>query len=117
MPDILIVEDDKVTAEGIKSIFLAEGFGVDIAENGKIAFNWLSNKNYSIIISDLMMPEMDGLQFLNRLRSSGNEIPVIIVTAYGNIENMLTVFEMGAVEILEKPFDIDELIDLVKGLL
>lgn len=117
MPNILIIEDDKITAEGISSILLNEGHQVDIATNGKIAFDSLADKSYNIIITDLMMPEMDGLQFINRLRMTENETPVIVVTAYGNIENMLTAYELGAVEILEKPFDIEELINLVNELI
>ncbi|MEC9491379.1 response regulator transcription factor [Flexistipes sp.] len=116
MPYILIIEDDKITAEGISSILGNEGHEVDIAQNGKIAFDRLKNKSYNIIITDLMMPEMDGMQFINRLRMTDNETPVIVVTAYGNIENMLAAFELGAVEIMEKPFDIDELIHLVNEL-
>ncbi|TYB32882.1 MAG: response regulator [Flexistipes sinusarabici] len=116
MPNILIIEDDKITAEGISSILDNEGYQVDIAQNGKIAFDRLKDKSYNIIITDLMMPEMDGIQFINRLRMADNETPVIVVTAYGNIENMLAAFELGAVEIMEKPFDIEEFIHLVNEL-
>lgn len=117
MPSLLIVEDDKVTAEGISFIFNNEGFEVDIAPNGKIGFERLQDKSYNIIITDIRMPEMDGMQLLSLLKATGRDIPVIIITAYGSIENMLAAMELGAADIIEKPFDIDVLIDLVNNLL
>lgn len=114
---ILIVEDDSFTSEGLKSVLEETGYAVDIAENGLIAVDKLKCNEYHLIITDLMMPVMDGMQLLNRVKDICINIPVIIITAYDNIENMLTAYQFGVVEILDKPFDISELIELVEEII
>lgn len=114
---ILIVEDDEFTSEGLKSVLEDSNYDVDLASNGLIAVDKIKSSEYHLIITDLMMPVMDGIQLLNRLKDICNSIPVIIITAYDNIENMLTAYQFGVVEILDKPFDISELLDLVEEII
>ncbi|MCX8084041.1 MAG: response regulator, partial [Calditerrivibrio sp.] len=104
---ILLVEDDKFSASGLIDLLKNEGYKVDHALNGKTAIELLKENSYHLIITDIMMPELDGIRFLHRIRSIDIETPVIVITAYDTTENIMTVYELGAIEILEKPFDID----------
>ena len=114
---ILLIEDDLATLNGLKTFFEKEGFYVDIADNGKDAYTLLQDNNYTVIITDINMPVMDGLNFLSKLRALDEDVPVIVITAYSNIENMLVAFDLGAVEFIEKPFDPDQLLECVKKFL
>ncbi|MGB9731411.1 MULTISPECIES: response regulator transcription factor [Calditerrivibrio] len=117
MSKILLVEDDKYSAGGIIDLFTSEGYEVDHALNGKSAFELLKDNQYNLIITDIMMPELDGIKFLHRIRSIGIDTPVIVITAYDTTENIMAVYDLGAVEILGKPFDIDDFLKLVQDLL
>ncbi|KAA0257682.1 response regulator [Deferribacter autotrophicus] len=114
---ILLVEDDFNTLQGLKTFLENEGFCVDIADNGKDAYTLLQDGEYSIVITDINMPFMDGLNFLSKIRNLDEEIPVVVITAYSNIENMVVAFDLGAVEFIEKPFDPDVLLESVKKIL
>lgn len=117
MGKILLIEDDKFSANGIIELLTNEGFFVDHAVNGKVAFELLKEFSYDLIITDIMMPELDGIKFLHRIRSINIDVPVIVVTAYDTTENMIAVYELGAVEILEKPFELDNFLNLIREIL
>jgi DNA-binding response OmpR family regulator len=117
MIKILLVEDDKFSAGGLIDLLSSEGYSVDHVLNGKTAFELLKENQYNLIITDIMMPELDGINFLHRIRSVGIDTPVIVISAYDTTENIMAVYELGAIEILEKPFDIDLFLELVKGIL
>ena len=110
---MLIVEDDIFTGESLKVFFQEKGFEVDFVNNGQSAVDYIIKYCYSIVITDLMMPVMDGLYLLNRIKDISENLPVVIITAYDNLENILTAYQFGAVEILNKPFELSELADLV----
>ncbi len=110
---ILIVEDDNFTGESLKILFTEKGFTVDLAANGQEAIESIRTSAYDLVITDLMMPLMDGLYLLNRIKDIAENLPVVIITAYGNIENMLTAYQFGAIEIINKPFETEELLGVV----
>ena len=114
---ILIVEDDTFTGESLKAFFKEKGFDVDFVSNGQTAVNFIIKNNYSLVITDLMMPVMDGLYLLNRIKDISDDLPVIIITAYDNMENVLTAYQFGAIELLNKPFELSELENLVDEIL
>ena len=112
--NILVVDDDKAAGEGLSCLLSKEGYSVDLAENGEIAFEKLTHRCYNLVVTDLMMPMMDGLRLLSRIKSTGNDCPVIVITAYANIENLISVYELGGVDVLEKPFEVQQLLDIIK---
>ena len=114
---ILLVEDDLDTLHGLKQYLEKEGFLVDIVDNGKDALNFVLEGGYSAIVTDINMPYLDGLNFLNKLAEENIDIPVVVITAYSNLENMITAFDLGAVEFIEKPFDPDDLVKLLRKVL
>jgi CheY-like chemotaxis protein len=114
---ILVVEDDVFTIESLKTVIQELNYEVDVANNGLIAVEKISENEYNLIITDIMMPVMDGMQLLNRMKDVCEDIPVIVLTAYDNVENTLTAYQFGVVEVLNKPFDISELILLINEIL
>jgi DNA-binding NtrC family response regulator len=77
----------------------------------------VSEYEYDLIITDLVMPVSDGIQFLYSLQTGGHETPVIVMTGHQNIENMLNAYQLGAIDVLYKPYDISQLLDLTKKVL
>jgi len=115
---ILLAEDNRHDREGLTALLVSNGYQVDTAENGLFALEKLNNNDdYDIIITDLIMPVSDGIKFLHALSKGGCETPVIVITGYENIDNMLSAYQFGAIDVLYKPYDINELLSLIDKVL
>ncbi|PLX71577.1 MAG: response regulator [Denitrovibrio sp.] len=114
---ILLAEDNEMELTALKHIFTDEGFIVDTVSNGLFAIDKVKDNDYHLIITDLVMPISDGIQFLYALNNLGREIHVIVITGHNNIENMLSAYQMGAIDVLYKPYDVSSLIDLCRKIL
>ncbi|MCX7913369.1 MAG: sigma-54 dependent transcriptional regulator [Thermodesulfovibrionales bacterium] len=114
MPKVLIIDDDPIIVEMLETFLTGEGFKVSTAPNGKVAIGMLENHNFDIILSDLMMPEMNGLEFLQEALSLGIKAPIIIMTAYGTIATAVEAMKGGAFDYITKPFNLNELIIVIK---
>jgi DNA-binding response OmpR family regulator len=117
MSRILIVEDEAHLADGLRFNFEAEGFDVDTVESGEQALDSLSAGGYDVLVLDIMLPGIDGFEVAHRLRSRGDFIPTLMLTARGRPEDVLKGFEAGADDYLPKPFDLSILLARVRGLL
>jgi len=113
-PRILAIDDEQVILDSIIKLCSAEGWKVDPAIDAKVGINQLKSNEYDLIISDIMMPEMDGFEFLEYLRKKELKTPVIITTGFSTLENAVKSLASGAIDYLPKPFTIDELISVVK---
>ena len=91
-----------------------EGYHVDTAENGKRGLELARSKSYDLVISDLKMPDVDGLEVLGGLKEIDNDMSVIIMTAYGTVESAVAAMKKGAHDFITKPFDPDHLNLLVE---
>lgn len=113
---ILIVEDDLDLRELTEEIFEDEGFSVETAENGKIAIEKLSNEKrmFDLVVTDVQMPEMKGDKVLQKVRETRAETPVIVVTAFGSVENAVEMVKNGAFEYVTKPFKAENLLAVAK---
>ena len=114
---ILLAEDNEMELSALKDILTTEGFIVDSVSNGLFAIDKVKDNEYHLIVTDLVMPVSDGIQFLYGLNNLGREIPVIVITGYDNIENMLSAYQMGAIDVVYKPYDVAHLIDLCRKVL
>jgi len=114
---ILIVDDDPHFLRVLARILSGENFLVTSAAGACDALELLKSAHFDLIISDLRMPECDGLNFLDSLRQSGNAVPVIILTAYGEVDTYLAAMNAGAVEYLNKPIQSEELLKIVRACL
>lgn len=106
---ILLVEDDLPLAKALQRSLQAEGFVVNHVNQGKLALNALSTPDQDMIILDLGLPDMDGLDVLKQLRNKKSSLPVIILTARDSTESKVKGLDYGADDYLVKPFDIQEL--------
>jgi two-component system copper resistance phosphate regulon response regulator CusR len=114
---ILLLEDEQKTADTLKKGLEENGFEVDVAHDGKSGLELTTTDNYHLIISDLIMPRMGGLEFTQRIRELGNETPILMLTALGTTEDIVAGFDQGADDYLAKPFAFKELLARIKALL
>lgn len=111
--DILIIDDEQVVIDAVVKICSSEGFSVDWSIDAKDALNKFEKNLYSLIICDIMMPEIDGFKFLDELRKMEILSPVIMTTGYSTVENAVKSLYNGAIDFIPKPFTADELINSV----
>ena len=114
---ILVADDDAVIREGLRRILSAEGYEVKTVSNGRAALEHLEQDRYKLLVTDLKMPGMSGLQVLEAVRNCQPEIPVILITGYAAIDNAVEAMKNGATDYLAKPFSNDEIVDKVKNAL
>jgi two-component system, OmpR family, alkaline phosphatase synthesis response regulator PhoP len=119
MPHILIVEDDAHIAKGIKFNLEAEGYQTSIAVDGPAALEIVKSAEpkVNLIILDIMLPGMSGYAVCESLRNDANDLPVVILSARTLTEDRIRGFDSGADVYLQKPFDLEELLSVVRSLL
>jgi CheY-like chemotaxis protein len=111
--DILVIDDEEVIIEAVKRIAGGEGFKVDSSLSAKEALTKIPTNEYGLIITDIMMPEMDGFQFLDELEKMKVKIPVVITTGYSTVEMAVKSLSKGAIGYIPKPFTLDELLSVI----
>lgn len=114
---LLIAEDELDLAEALAFFFERNHFTVDTVHNGADACDYAASGSYDAIILDVMMPKLNGIQVLERLRSEGVATPIMMLTAKGQKDDRITGFNAGADDYLPKPFDPDELLSRVRAIL
>ena len=114
---LLIAEDELDLAEALTVFFQKNHFSVDAVNDGADAYEYASSGEYDAIILDVMMPKMNGIDVLRRLRAEGIKTPVMMLTAKGMKDDRITGFNTGADDYLPKPFEPDELICRVRAML
>ena len=114
---ILLVDDDKRITETLRRALAYEGYGVDVALRGDEALDKTIEHPPDLVILDLMMPGMDGLEVCRRLRAAGNQAPILMVTAKDAIADRVKGLDTGADDYLVKPIQLDELLAHVRALL
>jgi two-component system response regulator AtoC len=117
MARILLAEDDEIMRISIYDRLKKYGWQVDEAEDGLTAMALYEKNQYHLIISDIRMPGLDGLTLLGNVRKQNQETDIIIMTAYGSVEDALNCLRQGATDYILKPFDLDDLIIRVTRLL
>jgi len=114
---ILLVEDDKKIAKAVKQGLEFEGFAVDVAEDGLDGYGLASTVDYDLMILDLMLPGMDGIDVCKKLRAENVHVPILILTARGEIGDKVLGLNSGADDYLAKPFAFNELLARIRSLL
>ena len=114
---ILIVDDERDIREALSYVLKSEGFNCTTAENGEAAAEELEKSNYDVLISDIVMPKMDGLKLLEKCLQISPSTIIILMTAYASVETAVTALRKGAVDYLLKPLEFDEVIVRIKQLL
>ena len=114
---LLIAEDELDLAEALTAFFEKNQFTVDAVHDGAAAYDYASTNEYDAVILDILMPKMDGIQVLKRLREAGVSTPVMMLTAKAEKDDRIEGFDAGADDYLPKPFSPDELLSRVRAML
>jgi DNA-binding NtrC family response regulator len=112
---ILIVDDEESVRDSLFNWFIEDGYRVECAENAKKALSMLESDNFDIILADIKMPGMDGLEMLKRIKSLRKESIVIMMTAFATVDTAVQALKDGAFDYVTKPFDPDDLSHLIRN--
>lgn len=114
---VLIVEDDPMLAQSLKQGLNQAGFTVDVAPSAEEAAGMVDNETFDVALVDIGLPGADGLALIQRLRASGNRMPVMVLTARGGMEDTVRGLDAGADDYLAKPFRLPEVLARMRALL
>ena len=113
---LLLAEDEKSLSKAVKAILEKNNYSVDAVFDGIKALEYLDAGNYDALILDIMMPRMDGITALKKIRESGNTIPILMLTAKAEIDDKVLGLDSGANDYLTKPFDTKELLARIRAM-
>ncbi len=114
---ILIVEDDSSLSEALSETLSLAGYDTVVAENGEVALGLVQSDHFDMVVSDVQMARMDGIKLLSRLQSLQSDLPVVLMTAHGSIQQAVDALQIGAVDYLVKPFQPEVLVSKVSQFL
>jgi two-component system, NtrC family, nitrogen regulation response regulator NtrX len=112
---ILIIDDEKSIRHTLRNILEYEKYEIEEAENGRIGFEMLTQKEFDIVLCDIKMPEMDGLEVLEKSQESGSQAQFIMISAHGNIETAVEATKKGAFDFVQKPPDLNRLLLTIRN--
>ena len=113
---ILVVEDQRELYESIESLLMLENYQVEHAENGKVACEHISKNDYDLILSDIRMPVMDGIELLKWCKKNC-KIPFVVMTGFSNVLSTNQAKELGANGFIPKPFTADDLLGSIRAVI
>ena len=114
---ILVVDDDLAVRESLRRSLAFNGYTVDLAEDGVEALEAITNERPDALVLDVMMPRLDGLEVCRQLRSSGDDLPILVLTARDTVSERVSGLDAGADDYLPKPFALEELLARLRALL
>ena len=112
-PRILLIEDDASTAASLQKVLGAEGYAVDLAGRGDVGLAQAQRQPYDVVITDLRLPGLGGLELVAKLHAAKPKQAIVLMTAHGTTETAIEATKLGACDYLLKPFEADELLDLI----
>jgi len=116
-PKVLIVEDDRAVREALERALTLEGYDIETAHDGGVALSLLRETTPDLIILDVMMPHVDGIEVCRRVRASGDSVPILMLTAKVAVGDRVEGLDAGADDYVAKPFALDELLARIRALL
>lgn len=116
-PAILVMEDDLNVAKGLKMVLTEEGYLVDMAGTGKIAMKAFKEKKFDLLVADLRLPDINGMEVIKRIKADKPETEVIVITGYGTTATAVEAMKMGVHDFLPKPFTEDQIKGAIKDAL
>lgn len=113
-PNILVVDDEELIRLSLSKLLEKQGYSVDVASSAEEALGKLKEDGYQIVISDIMMPDMDGIELLKRIKDLDRGVYVIMITAYASLERAIASLKHGAGDFIQKPYETREILEAVK---
>jgi len=114
---ILVVDDDRAVRESLRRSLAFNGYSVDLAQDGLEALDLIATDRPDALVLDVMMPRLDGLEVCRRLRSTGDDLPILVLTARDSVSERVAGLDAGADDYLPKPFALEELLARMRALL
>ena len=114
-PSILVVDDELLIRDLLYDFFTGQGWSISVAENGEKALEVLNEKQVDLILSDIKMPEMDGLTLASRVRESHPGLPVVLMTGFPSVETAVSALRSRVEDYVIKPFNINQLYKLIES--
>src|SRR5580704_1652882 len=108
--NVLVIDDEVDIREGLELLLISEGYAVDLAQNGAEGLHRMENRGYDLVLLDLMMPDLSGMEVLHEVRKRDRETPIFLITAYGSTEAAVNALKLGANDYFPKPWDNDKLL-------
>jgi DNA-binding response OmpR family regulator len=108
-PHILVMEDDRSVAQGLEMILSEEGYTVNLADTGKLAMQAFRKKRFDLLVADLRLPDIDGMEVIKQVRAQKPETEVIVITGYGTAATAVEAMKLGVHDFLPKPFTEDQI--------
>jgi two-component system, NtrC family, nitrogen regulation response regulator NtrX len=115
MPDILIIDDEKAIRKTLSEILSFEGYKIDEASDGEEGLKKFKEKSYDVVLCDIKMPRLDGIEFLQRAGESSPDVPIIMISGHGNIETAVEAVKKGAYDYISKPPDLNRLLITIRN--
>jgi two-component system, NtrC family, nitrogen regulation response regulator NtrX len=115
MSSILIIDDEKAIRKTLSEILSYEGYKIDDAENGEDGLKKFNEKTYDVVLCDIKMPKIDGLEFLEKAKASNPDVPVIMISGHGTIETAVEAVKKGAFDYVSKPPDLNRLLITIRN--
>ena len=115
MPDILIIDDEKAIRKTLSEILSFEGYKIDEASDGEEGLKKFKEKSYDVVLCDIKMPKLDGIEFLQKAAESNGDIPIIMISGHGNIETAVEAVKKGAYDYISKPPDLNRLLITIRN--
>ena len=112
---ILIIDDERSIRNSLKEILVDEGYDVDLAENGAQGCEMADKEKYSVIFCDIKMPEMDGLEVLEKLHKMGVDAAIVMISGHGDINVAVECIKKGAFDFIPKPLDLNRILITIKN--
>lgn len=115
MPDILIIDDEKAIRKTLGEILSFEGYKIDEAADGEEGLKKFKDKSYDVVLCDIKMPKVDGIEFLQKAGESNSDVPIIMISGHGNIETAVEAVKKGAYDYISKPPDLNRLLITIRN--
>src|ERR1700744_2344161 len=115
MSNIIIIDDEKAIRKTLSEILSYEGYKIDEAVDGEDGLKKFTSNTYDVVICDVKMPKMDGIEFLEKARTANPDVPIIIISGHGNIELAVEAVKKGAFDYISKPPDLNRLLITIRN--
>lgn len=115
MPKVLIIDDERAIRNTLSEILQHEGYKTDVAENGEDALKKFAAEKFEVVLCDIKMPKMDGIEFLEKSKLINPDVPIIMISGHGNIETAVEAVKKGAFDFIQKPPDLNRLLITIRN--
>src|SRR6186713_1042198 len=115
MSNILIIDDEKAIRKTLGEILSYEGYKIDEASDGEEGLKKFREKSYDVVLCDIKMPKLDGIEFLEKTRETNADIPIIMISGHGTIETAVEAVKKGAFDYISKPPDLNRLLITIRN--